>query len=306
MEFINKEKTVTILLSAYNGEKYLGEQLDSLIAQVGVKMKIIVRDDGSSDSTRDILNDYKDKGQLTWYSGENLGFAKSFIDLLLTSPDSDYYAFSDQDDVWMPEKLQIAVQTLESKEVLEPCLYFCNQYRWRDGDILGKVRKHKPCFNRYDCMVKNPAFGCTMVFNKSLVELIKMHSPLFIYAHDYTVYQIAMLFGHVYYDHEAHINYRLHGNNENGAGDTFYDLWRTRFKALKKIIHDHNREYMAQQLLVQYKDIIDEETRKIIEVPALYRKNFFCFLKFLFSSKYVFHKFDHDFWLKLRILIHRF
>lgn len=76
-------KTVTVLLSAYNGEQYLEEQLESIINQKNCIVKIMVRDDGSSDSTCKILEQYEKQGYLTWYAGKNLGPAGSFYDLIL-------------------------------------------------------------------------------------------------------------------------------------------------------------------------------------------------------------------------------
>ena len=117
-------KEVTILLSTYNGEKYLEEQLESITSQKGVSTKIIVRDDGSSDRTCDILDTWKEKSALTWYRGENIGPAQSFMDLLRNAGDACYYAFSDQDDFWLSDKMQTAVSKLESYDG-RPALYFC-------------------------------------------------------------------------------------------------------------------------------------------------------------------------------------
>ena len=103
--------TIQVLMSAYNGEKYIGEQIDSILAQdCGNKgladVKLLIRDDGSSDSTRDILEQYvvNYPSQVSWYHGDNKGVIKSFFDLLDKSVDeAAYYAFADQDDYWMPE-----------------------------------------------------------------------------------------------------------------------------------------------------------------------------------------------------------
>ena len=101
-------------MSSYNGEMYLDEQLESIVAQKGVMTDILVRDDGSSDHTCDILDQWQQKTSLRWYSGENIGPARSFMDLLRQSGDSCYYAFSDQDDYWLSDKLKVAVDKLES------------------------------------------------------------------------------------------------------------------------------------------------------------------------------------------------
>ena len=93
---------ILILMSTYNGEKYLSEQLNSLLLQENVNIKILIRDDGSTDNTHKILNFYSSNyPNISWYTGENKGPALSFMDLLFNAPESDYYAFCDQDDVWL-------------------------------------------------------------------------------------------------------------------------------------------------------------------------------------------------------------
>ena len=98
-------KTVRVLLSTYNGETYLREQIDSLIKQIGLVVKIAVRDDGSTDATLDILEEYRKKGLLEYFAEENVGYRKSFLTLSsYFVGKADYYAFCDQDDVWKPNK----------------------------------------------------------------------------------------------------------------------------------------------------------------------------------------------------------
>lgn len=93
---------ITVLMSTYNGEKYLKEQLDSILNQEQVDLKLLIRDDGSTDGTVNILKEYENSHtNIKWYSGLNLGCGKSFFQLVLDAPKSDYYAFVDQDDVWV-------------------------------------------------------------------------------------------------------------------------------------------------------------------------------------------------------------
>ena len=103
---IEKMDKVVVLLSTYNGEKFLEEQLRSLQGQIGVDVTVLVRDDGSTDNTHAILDEWSKNGFLSWYTGPNLGPAKSFLDLLCNAPDADYYAFCDQDDVWHKDKVK--------------------------------------------------------------------------------------------------------------------------------------------------------------------------------------------------------
>jgi rhamnosyltransferase len=125
-------KSVCVLLSTYNGEKYLKELLDSVLNQNcedKIKVSIFVRDDGSSDNTTNILKEYEQNGKIILFGhgGCNLGFAKSFSSLLANAPLSDYYAFCDQDDIWLPDKLISAVERLEKEDNNEiPLLYSTN------------------------------------------------------------------------------------------------------------------------------------------------------------------------------------
>ena len=131
-------KKVTILLSSFNGEAYLEEQLGSIVAQKDVQTNILVRDDGSSDHTCDILDQWQQKAVLSWYRGENIGPARSFMDLLRQAGDSCYYAFSDQDDYWLSDKLKVAVDKLELYEKRPVCR------RLHDGDESCFARHHPP------------------------------------------------------------------------------------------------------------------------------------------------------------------
>ena len=97
---------VQVLLSTYNGEKYLQEQIESIIRQEDVEISLLIRDDGSCDKTIEIIENLKRKNSnIIYYSGNNLGPARSFMDLINKSGNFDYYAFSDQDDVWKSKKL---------------------------------------------------------------------------------------------------------------------------------------------------------------------------------------------------------
>lgn len=106
-------KSVQVVMSTYNGEKYLKEQIDSILSQEGVDVRLYIRDDGSSDRTTDILASYQEHKNVKIEKGNNLGFAKSFLTALDECDEADYYAFSDQDDVWEKDKLSTAVQLIQ-------------------------------------------------------------------------------------------------------------------------------------------------------------------------------------------------
>ncbi len=106
-----------VLLSTYNGEKYLAKQLDSLLEQELSPDKIIIRDDGSNDGTLSIIKDYAEQNKIIeYYCGENKGPAGSFWDLICNCEKADYYALCDQDDYWFKDKLKVAVETIEKED----------------------------------------------------------------------------------------------------------------------------------------------------------------------------------------------
>lgn len=136
-------KKVLVLMSTYNGEKWLKEQIDSILASREVKVDILVRDDGSSDNTLSILNLYKNNNRLNYYVGENIGPAQSFRDLVDRCEFGyDAYAYADQDDIWSEKKLFYATEALEKTDT--PYLWECGLRRFGNetgGGLLGRACK---------------------------------------------------------------------------------------------------------------------------------------------------------------------
>lgn len=165
---------IAVLMSTYNGEKYIRQQIDSILAQqCDCEFELLVRDDGSVDGTKQILEEYAEQGQLTWYCGENLGPAKSFLDLVRRSPGYDYYAFSDQDDYWNPDKLEMAVSTLCGET--ENCVYFANaQLVDENLKSFGRTvyeKQPRTDFTTVSCA--GGILGCTVVFDRCVSKLIQ-------------------------------------------------------------------------------------------------------------------------------------
>lgn len=293
---------VCVLVSTYNGEKYLEEQLNSLIKQEGVALTILVRDDGSKDGTCEILNRWQERGLLTWYTSKNLGFAKSFMDLLKSAPKADYYAFCDQDDIWLPNKLAVAVKRLSEKEE-KAGLYCSNLTIYRDGVSGRLMHPENPIQTLQSSLVASYSTGCTQVFSHKLREIVLENPPQTLCAHDLWLFHSAMLFGGVCYDKQAHILYRQHGGNQIGSKDSFMGRWRKRAKSIKTLFAQHYREWEARELIRCYGDLLDKEQLKTLRVVSKFRKNIFLRFKLLFSSKFVAQRQGATFWLKLRIII---
>lgn len=211
---------VLVLLSTYNGEKYLRTQLESLKNQEGVELSVLVRDDGSKDSTLQILNEYSHKMNLSYEAAENKGSTRSFMELVRQCPgDYDYYAFCDQDDYWHNDKLITAIERLEMFDMDKPTLYYSGQ-QLVDADmklIYNHVLDDKR--NVYANAIFNQMAGCTSVFNQALMKYVKQvfdneGAPGF---HDSVIYRICVLAdGYIICDPEGKIDYRQHGSNVVG------------------------------------------------------------------------------------------
>ena len=229
---------ITILLSTYNGAKYLKEQIDSILNQDIIQnIKILARDDGSTDGTQKILEEYAQKYKnFSWYQGDNLKPARSFWELLSKADDSDFYAFADQDDVWDIDKVRIAYEHIKDFDQSKPALYI-GDVRTVDGElnlISSSMVEHDIPFDYPHALIKDLCPGCTQLFNKATRDLTLIYDPVKyeMYMHDWTIYLIATCFGRVFFDDVPHMSYRQHsknavGANKNGFGKIL-DKWKKR------------------------------------------------------------------------------
>ena len=269
---------ITILLSTYNGAKYLREQLDSLYSQTLIdKIDFLVRDDGSTDGTQDILNEYQAKNKnFKWYQGENKRPARSFWELLNKASDSDYYAFSDQDDVWDKDKIEIAIKQLEQLDSKKPLLYMsdvhvvdANLNHLADGFVDTNVPVN------YACSLSNSVCpGCTFVFNEEARKLAtRFNAEEYIDHHDWTLYKIVICFGEVIFDKTTHMNYRQHENNVIGAKSKLGKYWDMIFKKPKDPKFIHQRLRNAQALEKYYGELMNEENKYLTHLVAHYTED---------------------------------
>lgn len=256
---------VAVLMATYNGERYLEEQLQSILAQQGVELTIWVRDDGSTDSTHQILDAWKEKGCLDWYTGSSLGPAHSFMDLLQTAPDADFYAFSDQDDYWLPGKLQVAVSCLTSAhERGEECLYFCQtQLVDKELNFLPSPQLNlRQTFA--EALIYQFIGGNTMVLNHRLRSVLNSYKAEYVCMHDVWIYDVAMAIrAYVHFDKEPQIYYRQHGNNVTGNGLSAWTEWKRRFKRLVQK-REHSRYRTACEIREGFQFLMDEENLAVL------------------------------------------
>ena len=258
-------KKVQVLMSTYNGEKYLIEQVDSILAQKGVEVYILVRDDGSKDNTVNILREYKNVEVI---QAENVGVCKSFFELIDKSGEYDYYAFADQDDVWDSDKLSVAIKTLEKNSEI-PAVYASNT-RLVDANLsFIRNEEDNPKTTLGSAFIKNYCTGCTMVFNHCLINYLRIKKPEYAPMHDWWVNLVCLAVGGVsYYDTSAHMNYRQHGRNVLGAEISFFSKAKNRWNKL--LNNPYRRDIIAKELFTIYSDVLPKSS---IEVLQLFTKS---------------------------------
>lgn len=213
------DKKVQILLSTYNGEKYLREQLDSFINQTCFsQIRVLIRDDGSTDGTVDILREYAEKYGFELICGENIGGNASYGALIQASdPECAYFAISDQDDVWLPDKIEIALACLEKNSSNEPALFF-SLTNIVDEELNPISKSYMPTRGAsfYNAMVQNVCIGHTQVFNAALRELVTQTDCANAHVVDWWIYLIASGLGKVFFEPQATVLHRQHGKNAVG------------------------------------------------------------------------------------------
>lgn len=254
---------VSVLMATFNGELYLREQMESILEQEGVDITLMVRDDGSNDSTISIINSYNERCVLNIIKGNHLGPAKGFLQLLQISTDeADFYAFSDQDDFWKKDKLSVATNMLKN-EGSQPALYFC-QTQLVDK-YLNPIPSPSisPFLTFGESLIYEFVSGCTMVMNKSLRDIINSYTPEYLPMHDVWIYSIAQAIGaKIYFDEQPHILYRQHSNNTIGQGYSIWHEWNRRWQRFRN--NEESRSRRAKEILKGYSDYITKENLSIL------------------------------------------
>ena len=284
----NDKCTVCVLMSTYNGEKYLEEQIDSILAQKGCKVQLLVRDDGSSDGTIGILQKYHEEGYLEYYTGENLKPAKSFMDLLYNAPKAEYYAFCDQDDIWMPQKLAEAIKILQERKNASNnniVLYFSNLIDVDANNTLLKERhlENHVYIDLQSVLVRcSWIFGCTQVFTYELKELVKQsYHPKKQPMHDIWVAMICAMYGEIVYDDRSFIHYRQHGRNVVGAQLSFKAKLHSRCVRLISGNEISIATNAKSLLKIAEEKALPDDKHKILRLVADYKKSIFTKLRYI-------------------------
>lgn len=212
------EPLISIAMATYNGEKYLREQLESIYSQTYKNIEVVVTDDGSTDKTVEILEEYANSHGLRYYINEtNLGFVKNFekaVDLCR----GEYIALSDQDDIWLPHKLSTLMENIGNN------LLICSDAKLIDEnnniiaysqfEYSNKSKNISLTFQKL--AIRNYVQGCTILMSKELVQYAHPF-PLGIKSHDHWYGLIAAAHERIMFSKEALILYRQHASNQIGA-----------------------------------------------------------------------------------------
>ena len=276
-----KKRMVHILLSTYNGEKYVIEQLESIFRQTYQEIKLYIRDDGSTDETVKRIRQYLAQNseyakKTVWLENEkheNLGYMQSFWKLLKEAKGADYYAFCDQDDVWLPEKVEKGVQMLEQMDWNKPLLYFANFYQCNENLSIqkeGMVYQGEVKFE--NVLFYTPAFGFSILLNERLRQMVLRsfdHTDL---PHDGWVQKTAAAFGKIVYDPSCTAYYRRHESAvtaSNASKKSLIKNWLENDIMGKSMEETHK---VLERFYQVYGNEMEEKDRKLLVLYATQKK----------------------------------
>ena len=270
---------INILLSTYNGEKYLKEQLDAILAQTYTDWALFIRDDGSQDNTLSIIENYckkhPQKIKQISNNNENIGIIRSF-ELLLKQSQSEHIMFCDQDDVWLPKKIETAINKIKDIEIQNPnkaivvCsdLYVVDSELNRISDSFWKYSRINPAYlqKRNELAVNNYVTGCTMLFNQKAKE-ISLPFGKNATMHDFWIaLEVLNSNGIINILEKTEILYRQHERNQIGAFNMKYSYkyFIKKIFSIKTVVENNLRNYK------QAKEIFNMPLRRFIYHRIIY------------------------------------
>lgn len=285
---------IAIILATYNGEKYIREQIDSIIQQSYRDWKLYIRDDCSTDMTQSILDSYAqidERITIIPNNNQRLGITGNFNEILSKISDEEYIMCSDQDDVWFDNKILKSFERLkaiENEYPNQPALVFTNSIL-TDSNLkpLGKnLYPHKFKLGLNHFLFMNAGYqGASMIFNKNLLSFF-LPFPQNLRVHDYYISLSAYLNGHIGFIRESYAYYRRHPKATNQEYITFIDRLKGFFLGRPRLynndMHLAIKTYIAQntinekdrRLLTDYFSITSKNISLWKKCRLIYRNNF--------------------------------
>ena len=225
---------VNILMATYNGEKYLKEQIDSILGQSYKNFNLFICDDGSTDSTVDIIQEYMLNNENIFLEhSSHLGACQNFANLIKNHNDAEYIMLCDQDDVWDSKKIEKSLNALEKYET-EPALLYSDKVYVDENlnELSMPNRKYEDTYKSllFQCHI----YGCTVMLNRKLIEIVDI--PQYASMHDHWISLLAAYYGKIIHLEEPLMLYRQHSGNVTGGVNQF---------SLAKKIHDWKKTNKA-------------------------------------------------------------
>jgi glycosyltransferase involved in cell wall biosynthesis len=276
-----------VVMSTYNGGDYLGTQLDSIFCHDIFDIHLYVRDDCSQDKTKDILQKYSQKYNITILeSSKRLGAAQSFMNVLSSVPNSySYYFFADQDDFWISHKIERSLNFLSQYSDI-PALY-CSRLELVDRNLnhLGYSKIPK-ILGFENALVECVATGCGVAFNLAAKKLLSRCSPDKIFMHDWWAYLVISAFGEIVYDEQPSVKYRQHGANVVGSAYGELELYIRRIKRLVRGNADgiFQMSSQAEEFLKCYGEELDSSKKEILTIIVEGKNSFLKRINLAFSK----------------------
>lgn len=312
---MDNKPLVHILMSTYNGERYVKEQIYSILNQEDVRVVLHVKDDCSSDGTARLIEEIAQSDPRIQFgvNASNTGVAMNFLDALyeLSCEPDAYVAFSDQDDIWDAGKLAKAVSSLKNKKDV-PALYYSGVRNFGFGVSKNKVNElasFKNAVTKPDTLLfDNWAYGCTMVFNCELLKLIKEKPVSSIpRIHDVWVHMIAYYCdAFIYADLDnSYISRRIHENNAAGLIEVDAVSFVKSSSRLKRST-GHPASNMAAIFLEHYREYIAPNKAEMLNLVANYNQNLLYKIKLLISNQFYQPSMSRYIKMRLKILLGRY
>ncbi|MDT2684969.1 MAG: glycosyltransferase [Enterococcus sp.] len=298
---------VCVMMSTYNGDKYLEEQILSILDQ-NIKVHLYIRDDGSNDGTKNILQKYINNENIFIRFSDNLGPQKSFMCLIdWVGMNYDFYFFADQDDKWKPGKIMRAIDFLkqDSLSFAKSKLYFSN-VDMTDNEL--KKLNIKLSFWKYDIndvLLGSAPLGCTICYNKELQNHLLSYSPKNHRMHDHWVYLVCLCMeGKIYYDDTSQMFYRQHSENVVGGTTVGIKYIKSLFNQFVNV--DNNRLAQANELVEAYGDKMNSSIKRKLLKLVRYKRSFFIKMNILLSREFNTKQLKKNVLFKVSILFNRF
>ena len=283
---------IDILMTTYNGQNYLTNQILSLQQQTFCNWRLIIRDDGSTDETINIIKKFTTTDRRIIYIEDtlgNLGPGKSFIELTRYA-DADYVMYCDQDDIWFEKKIEILHKYADvNLSRMKPGLVYCDGYAYSDnlGTIISTSISKVHASSLQGLLFLNAGYqGCSMLFNRKLCAMLCSYQADYFYMHDDVTTLLAHTFGDVFFVNKALMLYRQHDKNVTGnIPSGFFNLFKRLSPQNPILTKEHYEE--KKSFYNAYNQYFDDSQKKIYEDYLLFpHVGYFKRLQIVFFNRF--------------------